>query len=78
MIFNSMNCLYLIFNKVNGYSEEINGNKFLTLVPNSKSKEKKLKNYEELWSKIKIKSSGKEVTDFYDKKIRTCALIIPV
>ena len=73
-----MNCLYLIFNKVNGYSEEINGNKFLTLVPNSKSKEKKLKNYEELWSKIKIKSSGKEVTDFYDKKIRTCALIIPV
>ena len=78
MIFNSMNRLYLIFNKVNGYSEEINGNKFLTLVPNSKSKEKKLKNYEELWSKIKIKSSGKEVTDFYDKKIRTCALIIPV
>ena len=73
-----MNCLYLIFNKVNGYSEEINGNKFLTLVPTSKSKEKKLKNYEELWSKIKIKSSGKEVTDFYDKKIRTCALIIPV
>ena len=73
-----MNRLYLIFNKVNGYSEEINGNKFLTLVPNSKSKEKKLKNYEELWSKIKIKSSGKEVTDFYDKKIRTCALIIPV
>ena len=63
---------------MNGYSEEINGNKFLTLVPNSKSKEKKLKNYEELWSKIKIKSSGKEVTDFYDKKIRTCALIIPV
>ena len=55
---------------MNGYSEEINGNKFLTLVPTSKSKEKKLKNYEEIWSKIKIKSCEKEVPDFYDKKIR--------
>ena len=70
MIFNSINRLYLIFNKVNGYSEEINGNKFLTLVPTSKSKEKKLKNYKEIWSKIKIKSREKEVPDFYDKKIR--------
>ena len=70
MIFNSMNRLYLIFNKVNGYSEEINGNKFLTLVPTSKSKEKKLKNYEEIWSKIKTKPCGKKVTNFYDKKIR--------
>ena len=37
---NSVNPLYLIFHKVNGYFEKINGNKFFTLVPNNKSKEK--------------------------------------
>ena len=36
---NSVNPLYLIFNKVNGYFEEINGNKYLTLVPNNENKE---------------------------------------
>ena len=46
-----MNPLYLIFNKVNGYFEEINGNKYLTLVPTNENKEK-IKKYEELWSKI--------------------------
>ena len=35
---NSVNPLYVIFNKVNGYFEEINGNKFLTLVPTNESK----------------------------------------
>ena len=35
----SVNPLYLIFNKVNGYSEEINGNKYLMLVPINESKE---------------------------------------
>ena len=49
---NSVNPLYLIFNKVNGYVEEINGNKYLTLVPANESKEK-IKNHEELWIKIK-------------------------
>ena len=29
----SVNPLYLIFSKVNKYFEEINGNKYLTLVP---------------------------------------------
>ena len=48
----SVNPLYLIFNKVNGYFEEINGNKYLTLVPINKSKEK-IKKYGELWSKIR-------------------------
>ena len=33
---NSVNCLYLIFNKMNGYFEEFNGNKYLTLVPINK------------------------------------------
>ena len=39
----SVNFLYLIFNKENGYFEEINGNKYLTLVPTNESKEKKKK-----------------------------------
>ena len=37
---NSVNPLYLIFNKVNGYFEEINGNKYLTLVPTNESEAK--------------------------------------
>ena len=49
---NNVNSLYLIFSKVNGYFEEINKNKYLTLVPTNESKEV-IKNYEELWSKIR-------------------------
>ena len=40
---NRVNPLYLFFGKVNRYFEEINGNKYLTLGPNKKSKEKILK-----------------------------------
>ena len=40
--FNGVNPLYLIFSKVNGYSEEINGNKYLTLVPTNKNKQKNI------------------------------------
>ena len=36
---NSVNPLYLIFGKVNEYFEDINGNKYLTLVSTDKSKE---------------------------------------
>ena len=35
----SVNPLYLNFGEVNGYFEEINGNKYLTLVPTNESKE---------------------------------------
>ena len=44
---NSVNPVYFIINKVNGYFEEINGNKYLTLVPTNESKEKikNMKNY---------------------------------
>ena len=35
----NVNPLCLIFNKVNGYFEEINGNRYLTLVPTNESKE---------------------------------------
>ena len=33
-----INPLYLIFNKVNSYFEEINGNKYLMLVPTNEGK----------------------------------------
>ena len=58
---NSVNPLYLILNIVNGYFQEINENKYLTLVPTNEGKDKILK-YEELWSKIRdlIRSMNKK------------------
>ena len=63
-----VNPLYLIFNKVNGYFKEINGNKYLTLVSTNETKEKR-KKYEELWSKIRdlIRPVTKN-SDDYDEK----------
>ena len=60
--------MYLIFNKTNGYFEEINGNRYLTLVPTDES-EDKIKKYEELEVKIRdlIRSVTKK-SDDYDKK----------
>ena len=64
----SVNPLYVIFGKVNRYFEEINENKYLTLVPTNKSKEK-LKIYRELWSKITdLISSITKNSDDYDEK----------
>ena len=40
-----------MLNTMNGYFEETNGNKYLTLVPTNESKE--LSKYEELWIKIR-------------------------
>ena len=53
---------------MNGYFEEINKNKYLTLVPTNESREK-MKTYEELWSKIQdvIRLITKN-SDDYDKK----------
>ena len=64
----SVNPLYLIFNKMNGYFGEITGNKYLTLVPTNESKEKIKKN-EEIWDKIRdlIRSVNKK-SDDYDGK----------
>ena len=42
---NSVNPLYLIFSKVNGHFEEINENKFLTLVPTNEKNFKNIKNF---------------------------------
>ena len=68
----SVNPLYLIFNKVNGYFEEINGNKYLMLGPINESKEK-IKKYEELWSKIRdfIRSITKNLDDYDEKYMKT-------
>ena len=49
---NSVNPLYLIFGKENGYFEEIDMNKYLTLVPTKESKEI-IKQFEELRIKIR-------------------------
>ena len=64
-----VNPLYFIFEQVNGYFEEINGNKYLMLAPINESKEK-IKKYEELW--IKIRDLNRTMTksaDDYDKTI---------
>ena len=68
----SVNPLYLLFGKVNGYFEEINGNKYLTLVPTNESKEK-IKRYKELWSKIRdlIRSITKISDDFHKRYMKT-------
>ena len=38
---NSVNALYIIFSEVKGYFKEINGNKYLELIPTNKSKDKR-------------------------------------
>ena len=43
----SVNPLYLLFNKLNEYFEEINENKYLTLVPSNESKKRKKKEKKE-------------------------------
>ena len=59
--------LYLIFSNVNGYIEENNGNKYLTLERNESKEE--IKKYEEL--RIKIRDLIRSITknsDDYDEK----------
>ena len=65
---NSVNPLYLIFGKVNGCFEEINRNKYLTLVPTNESKEM-IEKYEEVWCKIRdLMRSISEKSDDDDEK----------
>ena len=49
---NSLNSLYLIIDKVDGYIKEKNGKKYLILGSTDKSKEVLIK-YPELWDGIK-------------------------
>ena len=67
----SVNPLYIIFNRMNGCFEEINGNKYLTLVPTNESKEK-IKKYEGLWIKIRdlIRPVTKKSDDYDEKCIK--------
>ena len=67
----SVNLLYLIFNKVNGYFEEINRNKYLTLVSTNESNQK-IKKYKELWIKIRdfIRSITKNSDDYDEKYLK--------
>ena len=65
---NRVNPLYLIIKTVNGYFEERNGNKYLTLVPTNQSKDI-LKKYEELWNKTRgLIRSISNSSDNYDEK----------
>ena len=65
---NSKNPLYLIINKINGFFDESNGNKRVTLVPADESKNT-LKKYEELRSKIRyLVRSITNNSDNYDEK----------
>ena len=67
----SVNPLYLIFRYVNGYFEEINGNKYLTLVPSNESK-RKLKKYEQLRIKIRnlIRPITRNLDDYGEKYMK--------
>ena len=67
----SVNPLYFVFIKVNGCCEEINRNKYLTLVSTNESKEK-IKKYEELWVKIRdlIRSITKNLDDYDEKYMK--------
>ena len=61
--------LYLIINKVNGYIDESNGNKYLIQAPTDESKDI-LRKYEELWRKIRelIRSTSNN-SDNCDEKL---------
>ena len=56
---------------MDGYFEEINKNKYLTLVPTNESKEIR-KKYVELWSKITdlVRSITKNSDDYNEKYIK--------
>ena len=64
---NSANPLYFGINLINGYIEQSNGNKYLTLVPPGESKDTQ-KRYEELWIKIKdfIRSITNNSNNYYE------------
>ena len=59
----NINLLYLILRYVNRYFDEINGNKYLTLVAANESKEK-TKKFEDHW--IKITDLIRSITKIYD------------
>ena len=68
---NSVNLFYLIINKRNGYTEESNVSRYLTLVPTDESKDTR-KKYEELWSKIRdMKNYGAKSEIILEQRLIT-------
>ena len=69
---NSVNPLYLIIDKINGYIKESNGNKYLTLIPTGESKDTQ-KKYEKLWDKIRdlIRSITDNSNNYDEKYVKT-------
>ena len=64
----SVNSLYLIIDKINGYIEESNRNKYLAVVPPVEWNDT-LKKYEELWGKFRyFNRSMINNFDNYDEK----------
>ena len=63
--------MYLVFGKVNGYSEDTNKNKYLTLVPANGIKEN-INKYGELWSKMRdlVRSITKYADDYDEKYVK--------
>ena len=68
---NSVNHLCLITHKINGYIEESNGNKYLTLVPTAESKDT-IKMCEEPRAKMRdlIRSKTNNSDDYNEKHIK--------
>ena len=64
----SVNSLYLIINKVDGNVEELNRNKYLTLVSIDKSKEV-LTKYTELWDEIENSIEKRNINQVNMEKI---------
>ena len=66
---NIVNPLFLVFSEVNEYFEEIDGNKYLTLVPTNESKQTNKQKYGKRWIKIRdlVRSITKN-SDDYDLK----------
>ena len=60
-----------MLNKINGYFEEINGSKYLMLIPTNESKEK-IKKYRALRNKIKnlIRIITKKSNDYDEKYMK--------
>ena len=68
---NSVNLFYLIINKRNGYTEESNARRYLTLVHTDESKDT-LKRYEELWNKIRdMKNYGANLESILEQQLIT-------
>ena len=65
---NIVNFLHLFIDKRNGYIEEGNGNKHLTIVSNNESKYT-IKMYEDLWTKIRGPIRSKLMTQMIILKI---------